>query len=264
MALIRCDFKSETLGLSCSLNAILNQQALRRSATGRSPVLYLLHGLTEDHTAWTRRSSIERYAEQYDVAVVMPAVHRSFYTDMKTGYPYWQFISEELPALCRDLLPIATERENTFVAGLSMGGYGAFKLALSHPDRFAAAASLSGALDLWRLSDQKDELLPEWKAVFGSPDEFLGSPNDLMALAARAAQSGQPLPALFQCCGTEDKLYGINQTFRIHCQAIGLPLHYEEETVGHEWAYWDRAIQKVLAWLPLARLDAPEPTCSPL
>ncbi len=79
-----------------------------------------------------------------------------------------------------------------------------------------------------------------------------------MALAARAAASGRPIPALYQCCGTDDKLHGINQTFRERCRELQLPLLYEEEPAGHDWAYWDRAIQKVLAWLPLARLDPDE------
>ena len=253
MALLRCDFKSETLGVSCTINAILNQQVFAEKGEGhRSPVLYLLHGLSDDHTVWTRRTSLERYAEQYDVAIIMPAVQRSFYTNMNIGYRYWDFLTDELPALCQAFFPISTDREKTFAAGLSMGGYGAFKLALSHPERFAAAASLSGALDLWGLNSERDVLLPEWQAIFG--ESFQDSDNDLMALAKRLKDASSPRPALYQCCGTEDYLYDANQRFLQHCRSIGLEIDFEEDPGEHEWGYWDRKIQHALDWLPLPRI----------
>jgi S-formylglutathione hydrolase FrmB len=154
MALLHCDFFSDVLGLSTSMTVILPQATTRQigmSGAVRAdahPTLYLLHGMSDDHTIWVRRTSIERYVAPLGLAVVMPAVHRSFYTDMAHGANYWTFISEELPLLARSFFPLATSREANFVAGLSMGGYGAFKLALTYPDRFAAAASLSGVLDL--------------------------------------------------------------------------------------------------------------------
>src|SRR5213080_4930690 len=116
------------------------------------PVLYLLHGLSDDDTIWLRRTSIERYVAPLGLAVVMPQVHRSFYTDQASGGNYWTFLSEELPELVGTLFRVSQRREDTFVAGLSMGGYGAVKWALRQPDRFAAAASLSGGLDVAALS----------------------------------------------------------------------------------------------------------------
>ena len=139
MALIHCDFFSEVLHLSTSVVVILPQPAPSQNGTTgcggshKHPTLYLLHGLSDDHTIWQRRTSIERYVSLLDLAVVMPAVHRSFYTDMAHGYRYWTFISEELPALARSFFPLSDAREDNFVAGLSMGGYGAFKLGLTHP-----------------------------------------------------------------------------------------------------------------------------------
>ena len=156
MALIQCDFYSEVLQLSTSMNVILPQPA-----RSRYPVLYLLHGLSDDHTIWLRRTSIERFVDPLGLAVVMPAVHRSFYTDMAAGNRYWTFVGRELPALVRAFFPVSRRREDTFVAGLSMGGYGAFKLALSFPQRFAAAASLSGALDQAGAMQHVD---PAWRA----------------------------------------------------------------------------------------------------
>jgi len=264
MALIHCNFFSHSLGLCVSIDAILPQpapEALRtaagaQAAARRHPTLWLLHGMSDDHTIWQRRTSIERHVEGMGLAVVMPAVARSFYTDMAAGPRYWTFISEELPAVARALLPLSDTRADNFVAGLSMGGYGAFKLALRHPERFAAAASLSGALDMVG-SHKGKKIEPAWRkeieGIFGNLRKLAGSENDLMHLAKKIARSRGPKPALFQCCGTEDSLYQANLRFRDHARKIGLKLTYEEGPGAHEWGYWDKMIQRVLAWLPLKK-----------
>src|SRR5262245_28455065 len=151
MARMRCDFFAESLELDTSMTVLLPQYTQARGGHPRAaapPVLYLLHGLSDDDTKWLRFSSIERYAEALGLAVVMPQVQRSFYLDEAYGNRYWTFLSEELPAVVDSFFKISTQPEDTFVAGLSMGGYGALKWALRQPERFAAAASLSGALDL--------------------------------------------------------------------------------------------------------------------
>lgn len=218
------------------------------ASSEKHQTLYLLHGLSDDHTIWMRRTSIERYVSPLGLAVVMPAVHRSFYTDMAEGSRYWTFVSEELPELARSFFPLSSAREDNFVAGLSMGGYGAFKIALRCPDRFAAGASLSGALDVEERYDFWGE---EFRRIFGSKESIRGSENDLFHLAERLAHAPGPKPLLYQCCGTEDYLYAQNVRFRDHCRRLGLPLTYEEEPGQHEWGYWDKKIQSVLAWLPL-------------
>src|SRR4051812_23558049 len=139
MALVRCDFFSDVLGLSTSMTVVLpqatsSQIGMTGAATADdAPVLYLLHGLSDDDTIWQRRTSIERYAAPLGLAVVMPQVARSFYTDEAYGGRFWTYVSEELPALVSELFRVSTAREDTFVAGLSMGGYGALKLALRQP-----------------------------------------------------------------------------------------------------------------------------------
>lgn len=259
MALIHCDFFSEALGLSASMCVILPQatgaeQIGMASAppAARHPTLYLLHGLSDDHTIWQRRTSIERYVAPLGLAVVMPAVHRSFYADTAYGHRYWTFVSEELPALARSFFPLSGAREDTFAAGLSMGGYGALKLALRCPEKFAAAASLSGALDMaTHAADPENEMRPELAHVFGNLAAFAGSDHDLLHLAARVAKSKGPKPALYQWCGTEDFLYQDNLRFRDHARKVGLDVTYEEGPGEHEWGCWDRMIQRVLEWLPL-------------
>jgi S-formylglutathione hydrolase FrmB len=258
MILTDVNFMSETLGLRCSMNVILPQRTLKQARRGGKPAhrtLFLLHGHSDDHTAWQRWTSIERYAETYHLAVVMPAVHLSFYTDMVHGGKYWQFISEEVPAVARDLFPLSNARADNFVAGLSMGGYGAFKLALTHPNRFAAAASLSGALDINEVvkpvpRDPANEIWQaEMRNIFGDLDKVPGSEHDLFVLAEKVAR-GRTKPRLYQCCGTEDFLYQDNLRFRDHVHSLPLKFTYEEGPGEHVWEYWDRMIQKVLAWLP--------------
>lgn len=262
MALIHCDFFSEVLELSTSICVILPQrplssiQANGKPENGRFPTLYLLHGRSDDHTIWQRRTSIERYVEPLGLAVVMPDVHRSFYTDMAYGRRYWTFISQELPAVCRAFFPLSEARADNFVAGLSMGGYGAFKLALNYPEHFAAAASLSGALDIVRMVRGGDEAWNvEMRAIFGDQLKVAKSCNDLFYMAKQVAKSPRPKPRLYQWCGTEDFLYKGNVRFKKHVEQLGLDLTFEAGPGDHQWKYWDQQIQRVLEWLPLQQAE---------
>lgn len=251
MALVRCDFFSDVLGLSTSMTVILPQRTSAqigmagRARAGAAPTLYLLHGLSDDDTIWLRRTSIERYVAPLGLAVVMPQVHRSFYTDEAHGNRYWTFLSEELPAVAAEFFRLSDRREDTFVAGLSMGGYGAVKWALRQPHRFAAAASLSGVLDIaGRQRDAPGLFTP----IFGDRPAA-GTDDDLLWLLGRADLAATA--RLYVCCGTEDELYPESVTFRDACLARGIPVTVDFGPGSHEWGYWDARIQDVLAWLPL-------------
>ncbi|MED5017285.1 alpha/beta hydrolase family protein [Paenibacillus chibensis] len=255
MALIQCHFFSDVLQLSTTMTVILPQQTQHQIGMqnnrleGKHPTLYLLHGLSDDDSIWLRRTSIERYVATTGLAVVMPQVHRSFYTDMAYGNRYWTFISEELPAIARSFFPLSADREDNFVAGLSMGGYGAMKLALRKPECFAAAASLSGAMNgLKPLEDLAGH--PDYKLIYGDHPQK-NKEDDLFWLLEQIGQTEGPKPMLYQCCGTEDFLYDDNVQFRNACKQTNLDYTYEEGPGSHEWGYWDAKIQDVLAWLPL-------------
>lgn len=254
MALIHWNFFSQALGISTGANVILPQEAVEGGK--KLPVLYLLHGLSDDYTIWQRRTAIERYADPLGLAVVMPAVNRSFYTNMAHGARYWDFVSEELPRLAHAFFPLSDRRADTFVAGLSMGGYGAFKMALSHPERFAAAASLSGAVDMASRAHSTDGMEPEWRKeledTFGSLETMPGSDNDLMHLIDKLAMRKRR-PMLYQWCGTEDFLIQDNKNFYKRAKQRGVHIDYSTGPGGHTWDKWDEQIANVLAWLPLKK-----------
>jgi len=256
VALLRCEFFAESLGLATSMTVLLPQPTTGQiGVTGATvrrdpPVLYLLHGLSDDDTAWTRYTSIERYAEPLGLAVVMPQVHRSFYADEAAGHRFWTFLSQEVPELVGRFFRVSQRREDTFVAGLSMGGYGALKWALRRPERFAGAASLSGAVHVAGLRTQRER--PEdprlFDRVFGDR-EVGGGPDDLLHLVGQADPGA--VPPLYVCCGTEDFLVDDNRTFATAAGSRGLAVTSDFGPGEHDWAYWDATIQDVLAWLPL-------------
>ena len=257
MALVRCDFFSEVLEVGTSMTVLLPEAGEGQIGVPTSaptdqesrgfPVLYLLHGLSDDSSAWLRYTSIERYAGPLGLAVVMPEVQRSFYADEAHGSRYWTFLSEELPSVVESFFRVSRRREDTFVVGLSMGGYGALKWALRRPDRFAAAASLSGALDVAALcgAGERAELFDR---VF---DGRVGPEDDLFALLAGA--DVEALPSMYVGCGTEDALLDGSIRFVDAAVADGVDVHVDVRPGEHEWGLWDEVIRDVLAWLPLAR-----------
>ncbi|MCL2709202.1 MAG: esterase family protein [Defluviitaleaceae bacterium] len=261
MAFIQTTCFSHTLGMHVSVNVLLPQKTKEQMKKRRVnyPTLYLLHGMSDDHTAWTRLTSIERYACQYELAVVMPSTALGFYTDMAMGLKWFSYIADELPFICRQFFPLSDKAEENFAAGLSMGGYGAAKLALSRPDVFSHGATLSGATDMAemfkeRVNEPESEYWKNfWKSIFGDVEKGLKDEDDLLKLADARKADGR-MPRLYQWCGTDDFLYKHNVSFRNHLQRLGFDLTYSEETGDHTWGYWDAQIQKVLEWLPLKKL----------
>ena len=140
MALLTANFRSAALSHDTAVNIILPEGSPEEDF----PTEFLLHGMHGDHSSWVRKTCIERYAAERRLAVVMPVGENSFYADMKYGKKSFTYVSEELGDYVRKIQRLSRKRERTFVCGLSMGGYGAFKLAMKKPEQYAAAASLSG------------------------------------------------------------------------------------------------------------------------
>ena len=264
MALMQVDFFSRTLGVCCQANVILPQREQGigmdgSGGTGSYPVLWLLHGASDDHTIWLRRTSIERYVSSLGLAVVMPNAHLSSYSNMAHGLRYFDFFTDELPEIMSDFFPLSRKREDNFVAGLSMGGYGAMKLGLSRPDLYAAIGCFSAGNFIYRpFSNQARPARLSGKAsrnlaVFGVEDmqALKGNPEfDHFAMAEKAMAENQPLPRIFHACGTEDFLIDNARLtadwFKAHPQ---FDYTYREGPGIHSWDFWDEWIQHFLRWL---------------
>ncbi|TXC90629.1 esterase family protein [Metabacillus litoralis] len=263
MALINCNYFSFSLKRTVEINVIIPTPEGDEQITDKYtqdfyqyekglPVVYLLHGAYGNYSSWTRFSNIERFAQKHCCAVVMASAENSFYQDMEHGGAFYTFFSKELPTLVKSLFPVSKKREDTFIAGLSMGGYGAWFLALSNPTMYSKAASLSGALDIVMLYDEvKKGTIPgpfKWEDIFEDPSHLEGSQADLFNLLTSCKESGT-IPELYQACGTEDFLYSMNQSVRDRLKEASVEFVYEEGIGNHDWDFWDSYIQNVLDWL---------------
>ncbi len=263
MAIFECKMFSNELFASVGVNVILPTPDSGDYFLGtdtaypkdgqKYQVLYLLHGISADHTDWARFSGIERYAQEKQIAVVMPGVSNSLYCNLIYGGNYYNYYTKELPKMMESLFPISKKRENTFVAGLSMGGFGALKAALRNPDKYCAAASLSGGVGRIRNSNTTPIDVTKWtSAAYGENEKYYNpDEEDLKVMLKKLKDSGTQMPRLYQACGTEDFLYPANTDFRDYALEIGADLTYEEGPGIHDWNFWDPYIKRVLDWLPL-------------
>ncbi len=281
MALVDFKYFSPVLGMQTALTIILpeNAQGIGVVGAGRDsdapiPTLYLLHGMSDDQTIWQRRTSIERYVADKRLAVVMMTTHLGAYTNQKYGFRYFDFVAKEVPEVCARYFNLSRRREEKFVAGLSMGGYGALKIGLALPEEFSVVGALSGGCDRLSTLPEAVRAFPSIEALraaqetlspmeyrqgmqfflnFGSPAEFEQNDLDnLFRLAEKAKASGKRLPSLILRCGTEDTMaIGPNRRLKAHLDALGIENDYAEFPGIHDWAFWDTHIQYVLSKLPV-------------
>lgn len=223
------------------------------------PTFYLLHGLSDDSTIWLRRSRIEAYVRELPLIVVMPDGYRGFYTDNAAGPAYARHFGAELPEFVERNFPARPARGARAIGGLSMGGYGALRVALGYPEKFCSANSHSGALmrlnlDLSPREARRDRIFrkhppaffPEMQRIFGRRP--MGTRHDLLALIRRARRRHRRLPRILIDCGTEDSLLEYNRTFHRKLQDLQVPHVYREFPGDHDWDYWDLHVREALAF----------------
>lgn len=254
MAFIDLKFYSDVLGMQTEVAVVIPQAGgnigeigvEQNTRPGPYKCLYLLHGLSDDHTIWMRRSSIERYASTYGICVVMPRADKSFYTDMKYGMRYYTHIAKEIPSVICQFFNVSPKREDNYIAGLSMGGYGALKIALRECDRFCMGAGLSPCSDMKALvgSGGYEEIMAP---IFGE-DYNVRDEDDLLRLA-EDKKDDPCRPRLFVGIGTEDFLYENNKAFIAKARECGYDLTYREGPGVHSWDFWDEYIKHVLWWM---------------
>lgn len=252
MALMQVNFNSRTLNRPVQIQVILPVE----NTEPPYKTLYLLHGVDGNDRDWVDGTCICRWAQEKGLAVVMPAGENSFYLDNEKACNYYgRYIGEELVAVTRKMFPLSHRREDTFIAGLSMGGYGALRNGLKYHETFGRIAALSAAL----LADE----MPDWtnetdeffrkrdyaETIFGDLTKVKSSDKNPEWLAKLLKEEGKEIPMLYVACGTEDELLTHNRKFRDEMQKSGIELVYEEGPGGHEWDFWNRYIRKVLDWV---------------
>jgi putative tributyrin esterase len=249
MALFRIDHVPETIKVNQPLNIILPDPGkMGGVAVARRKVLYLLHGLSDDASAWQRFTAIESIAALYGLVVIMPSAGRSFYIDQPNGQNYFSYLTDELPRYLQEVFGLSPRREDTLIAGNSMGGYGAFKAAFLRPELYSAAASFSGVLSLAFITTVHDDpRRGEFEYLFGDLDKMAGSEHDPAVWLKNSALNPSSLPNLFMACGRQDELYPLNNQFYSASQSLGIHIDYHEEDGFHDWFFWNAQIQHFLA-----------------
>ena len=219
------------------------------------PYMLLLHGMYGDCLDWPLKSGIENYAQENGIAVIMPTAENSFYQNMRHAENYLKYVGEELPEFMETMFPLSPRREDHTVAGLSMGGYGAFRIGMAYPERFGRIASLSGALapSLFLHADAPhiNHLPLAYKrALTDNPKEMEGTDDDLLFLAAKLKeQKPELIPEMYMTVGTEDFILPLNELFYSKMSGLGFDIIYEKYPGEHCWPFWDAHIQDVIAWI---------------
>ena len=241
MAFATINYFSRSLSKASSFNAVFPDDP----ATPRPwSVFYLLHGLSDDHTIWMRRTSIERYVNGLPLMVVMPDGGRGWYTNALEGDRYEDDLIQDVVGLVDRTFPVKAERSGRCLGGLSMGGYGAVKVGLKHHEMFASVNSHSGALSILRGPDASKGIGAEFSRVFGKSPE--NGPEDPWKIVA-SIDHGR-IPAMRIDCGASDFLLDQNRAFHKHLESLHVPHEYQEFPGAHDWGYWDRHVQEAIAF----------------
>lgn len=263
MAFLQVNLMSQCLMRTVQVNVILPADKIAAPGTtarGEKPfqTLYLLHGVLGSSVDWVNGTRIQRYAEENDLAVIMPSGDNAFYVDQPKGRNlYGEFVGKELVELTRKMFPLSRKREDTFIGGLSMGGFGAIRNGLKYHDTFGAIVGLSSALivdslplvtnDSGNFFETRDYL----QACFGDLDEAVDSDKNPSYLVKQLKEQKTEFPQIFMACGDADALLPTNQAFAELLERENIPHIFEVGPGNHEWDFWDTYIKKaVYEWLP--------------
>ena len=260
MALLHSHFFSHALGRGVSCEVILPQKSTRligmeTAEKERIPVLWLLHGASDDETIWQRRTSIERYVAPLGLAVVMPSVEISGYSNLAHGGNFYDYIANELPEVMRSFFGFSDAREDNYICGLSMGGGGAMKIGLANPEKYGAIGCLSAGIFNHPLPTDTANIDPEKeRGRYISFDHRVleGSEEDAVGNAKRILAEGKPIPRIYHSTGSEDFLLNAAHFTRdLFTSFEGNPFDYvyEEDPGAHTWEYWDEHIQHFLKYI---------------
>lgn len=260
MAILTTRYFSTCLNGSISFTAVIPFEDFGNDFRNMNPkpysnkeplkTLYLLHGVTDDEKSWLYNSRIARFAEEHHIAVILPDGNNNFYVDNCLTERWGEFIGRELVEFTRTLFPLSDKREDTFIGGLSMGGYGAIRNGLKYNDTFSKIVALSSALVLYDAPNYTEEGLPIKRKsyierLFGPVEQIPGSDADVEQLYLDVSQ---PV-SIFMAIGDDDSLKDVNRRYKAFLESQNADLTYYEEPGNHEWDFWDRNIRVALDWL---------------
>ena len=254
MALIQMNYMSKALFRIVPVNVILPSDKFDADtnrylipAGHKFQTLYLLHGLLGNYTDWVSRTRIQMWAEEKNLVVVMPSGDNSFYFRSRTPWNnYETFIGQELVEITRRMFPLSERREDTYIAGLSMGGYGAIRNGTVFSDTFSHVAGLSSALHLFDDLSEENDI-----GLFDNLQEASKTNLNPRIAVEEMLEDKRNIPAFYMACGRQDDLMRVNEDFRDFLREKGIDVTWDEADAGHDWNFWDCQIQKVLEWLPL-------------
>ncbi len=232
MAFFQGSIASKAIGMEVYLGAILPQTVPKHRR-----VLYLLHGLEDNGTAWWRMTALERIAKEHELTVILPEGHRSFYTDMQYGGGYFTYLTQELPQIVKNLFGILPNQEDTLIAGASMGGYGAIRCALCCPQQYAACGSFSP------VESPDNPKIPPLDPIFFRDRPAIGKAEEhgLLQVASQLKNKAD-IPQILITCGKDDLLLPESEQLAQGLKAQGLPVQYQNWAGGHDWLFWEQSL----------------------
>lgn len=214
----------------------------------RLPTLWLLHGLSGDAMSWLRNTNIEHYASELGLAVVMPETQRGFYTNIKDGPQYWDFLTKELVERMRFIFPLSDNPSENFLMGTSMGGYAVLKWGLSAPQKFNSIVAFSPVADLIDWRDHHHDLMPDFSFVFHDLN-IEEAPLNINALLKQPDPADNQLK-VFMSTGTTDFLRDMDLKFKIKFeQKLSDRFTWDEQSGGHNWTLWNSELPVAMNWL---------------
>ncbi len=254
MAILQVNYQSKALFRTVPMNVILpadrfdpDSNRYINDPDRKYKTLYLLHGLLGNYTDWITKTRILDWAAEKNLAVVMPSGDNSFYFRSRTPWnDYQTFIGEELVEMTRRMFPLSDRREDTFIAGLSMGGYGALRNGIIYSETFSHVIGLSSAIHLFEDLSEENDI-----GLFDDLKEAAKTDLNPKIAVSDMLKAGRSVPKFYLSCGLQDDLLGVNVDFRDFLKENGIDVTWDEEDYGHEWDFWDSQIRKVLDWLPL-------------
>ena len=257
MVLFRGDIKCKSLQRRTSISVILPADNIHFLQDTEEIVpkpyrtLYLLHGLYGSDDIFLANTSIQKFAEDNGIAIVIPCGENSFYVDNPKAHAYYgEYVGQELLDITRNIFPLSHRREDTFIAGFSMGGYGAVRNGLKYHENFSKIGMISAALitdDIVNYTEDGNVLRSRdfYESIFGDLDELKGSDMDPKALIERCPN----VPDIYMACGEDDFLFEKNSDFHEFLKDMDIDADFVKASGEHTWEFCDTYIKEFIKTL---------------